>query len=161
MSTTYHCDMCDADFESDVPDGEQVAEAIENFGFFDRSQMDVVCDDCYEKIRLGIPQARAMESTRIDMGLVWANGELVKPGDPPASPSYWGAVIRTMLDKWAAEGPHPWMTRAPIAGSSWIATSTQPSTYKRGDTAFEEGRAVSAPLNREAPSSRRSRREGR
>ena len=52
-------------------------------------------------------------------------------------------------------------TRAPIAGSSWIATSTQPSTYKRGDTAFEEGRVVSAPLNREAPSSRRSRREGR
>ena len=42
-----------------------------------------------------------------------------------------------------------------------IATSTQPSTYKRGDTAFEEGRVVSAPLNREAPSSRRSRREGR
>ena len=31
----------------------------------------------------------------------------------------------------------------------------------RGHTAFEEGRSVSAPLNREAPSSRRSRREGR
>jgi len=60
---TYTCAACKGEFESDWTEEEANAEALKNFGVPDastRSDMDVVCDDCYKIMTSLYPPADFM-----------------------------------------------------------------------------------------------------
>ena len=51
MADMFVCAMCGGEFEKDWSDEEAMAELKENFGDVSGDALDVVCDDCYNKIK--------------------------------------------------------------------------------------------------------------
>jgi hypothetical protein len=46
----FTCALCGIEFESDGPEAEAQAEAVEVFGAYDPEEDAVVCDDCWVRI---------------------------------------------------------------------------------------------------------------
>ena len=44
------CSMCGLNFDSDVSDEEAYTESEQYFGKFNKADLAVVCDDCWQKI---------------------------------------------------------------------------------------------------------------
>jgi len=51
MADEYTCAICKGIFEKSTPEDEALAELKEFFGDVSPDDCDIVCDDCWEKIR--------------------------------------------------------------------------------------------------------------
>lgn len=51
MNEEYTCAMCKGVFEGTTPEDEAKAELKEYFGDVSVDDCDIVCDDCWQKIR--------------------------------------------------------------------------------------------------------------
>jgi len=51
MADEYTCAICKGVFEKETPENEALAELKKFFGDVSPDDCDIVCDDCWEKIR--------------------------------------------------------------------------------------------------------------
>ena len=62
MTHTFTCSICGETYESDRPEDETIAEMKANFGDdITKDECQVVCDDCYDKIKPEINQGAYSE----------------------------------------------------------------------------------------------------
>ncbi|MCK5604807.1 hypothetical protein KAR91_23155 [Candidatus Pacearchaeota archaeon] len=82
MSEKYTCALCKGVFEKTVPEDEALAELKEFFGDISVDECDIVCDDCWQKIRPDKHMEKLKEQARpaLLLRMYEARLELALPG---------------------------------------------------------------------------------
>ena len=54
MAETYTCALCKGVFEFEWTDKEATQEMEENFPGIPKEECDIICDDCFKKVMMGM-----------------------------------------------------------------------------------------------------------